>query len=347
MKTLYIVPIEPIETRYTKQWYQYFPDQFKRNTNFDRVVQIEIPFEEVQTSSDSFLNFGSTVEYKSLQMAEIAKLFQTNKVKEHDVFLFTDYWNPAVGFVRYMAGLMQLPKLTIVGIAHAGVWDKHDMLGRAFDKTRWGRLSEQYLAECYDMLFFATDFSKNLFLKTVDFDKEKCYATGFPMEYVHYEMPDYWTLKTPPVKQNRIVFPHRKAEEKGIDYFTQVIVPQVPYECVVALDVTKTKKEYYDLLYSSKVTISFAEQETLGISMGVESLAAQCFPIVPNRLSYAELYGKSIFTYEPHVDLVLAATTAIDMYEYFVDDIRKQRNKIDHWFSGSRMYDVLNSHLKR
>lgn len=346
MKTLYIVPIEPIETRYTKQWYKYFPDQFRKNTNFDRVVQIEVPLiEEVQPDSSSFLNFGATVSYKSSQMIEISRLFQTGQISEQDVFLFTDYWNPAAGFIRYMAGLMGMSRLTIIGIAHAGIWDKHDMLGRAFDKTSWGKVSEEYLAECYNMLFFATEFSKNLFLQNVACSPSKCFSTGFPMEYMYEEMPNYWSIKDPPIKENRIVFPHRKAPEKGIDYFINVISPALPLECVVALDVVKSKKEYYDLLYTSKLTISFAEQETLGISMGVESLAAQCFPLVPDRLSYAELYRGTSFTYFSDVsteDLIAHINNIVDGYDRYVEEIRRQRNKIDYWFKGTRMYAMLN-----
>ena len=120
------------------------------------------------------------------------------------------------------------------------------------------------------------------------------------MEYYSKELPEYHTLSKMPKKENIVVFPHRKAPEKNLDLFLQLRDMMPEYTFVIAMDHCTSKKDYHDLLYRSKVAFSAAFQETLGISMGIETLRAQCWNLVPDRLSYAELFHGSpmLFTAE-------------------------------------------------
>ena len=57
--TVYIVDIEAVDTRYTKQWKEYLPKQLKRSTNED--VHVISGGETPQaTTPGAFLNFGGT-----------------------------------------------------------------------------------------------------------------------------------------------------------------------------------------------------------------------------------------------------------------------------------------------
>ena len=68
--TVYIVDIEAVDTRYTKQWKEYLPKQLQRSTNEEVVVISggEVP---QATTPGAFLNFGGTNVYKSNQLMQI------------------------------------------------------------------------------------------------------------------------------------------------------------------------------------------------------------------------------------------------------------------------------------
>jgi hypothetical protein len=63
-----------------------------------------------------------------------------------------------------------------------------------------------------------------------------------------------------------------------------------------------TKDRYYQILQKAYISVSFADQETWGIAMQ-ESVICGCLPLVPNRLSYSEMY-LPIFKYDCECDLV-------------------------------------------
>lgn len=345
MNNLFIIPIEPIETRYTKHWFEYIPKQFKENLKNWNVVQLDHGVNEApKNDSGAFFNFAFTSQFKALQANMIAELFSNGKVKDGDLFFFTDYWNPTVFTLRYVAALYKI-KVKIVGICHAGLWDPQDMLTAAFGSEEWGHSLESALDAAYDKLFFATGFSKNLYCTKYQNSSDRCVVTGFPMEYYANFFEDYDIAKHGP-KQNIVCFPHRKAPEKKYEEFLKLkeMLPQ--YEFIVAMDVCKTKDEYHNLLYRSKICFSAATQETLGISMGIEALIAQCAPIIPDRLSYAEMfYGSTFFFEEDSLDCWKdKIISTMENYHLFVDQIKEQRNKNrEDYFSGKRMYEELDA----
>jgi len=65
------------------------------------------------------------------------------------------------------------------------------------------------------------------------------------------------------------------------------------HEWVVCQEQTLTKDEYHKLLGEAKVVFSANLQETLGISM-YEGAILNAIPIVPDRLSYTEMWLKDL-----------------------------------------------------
>ena len=159
--TIYIVDIEAVDTRYTKQWKEHLPSQMQRATNEDVVVISggEVP---QATTPGAFLNFAGTNNYKSQQMLEISRMFANGEIKNGDYFLYTDAWNPTVIQLKYMTELLGV-EIIIGGMWHAGSYDPQDFLGRLIGDEDWVRLAEQSMYECFDDNYFATQYHIELF----------------------------------------------------------------------------------------------------------------------------------------------------------------------------------------
>jgi len=93
--TIYIVDIEPVETRYTAQWKEHLPKQLIKKTG-RKVVTISGGNVPQMTTPGAFLNFAGTNVYKSAQAIKIAEKFAQNEIEDGDDFIFTDAWNSTV-----------------------------------------------------------------------------------------------------------------------------------------------------------------------------------------------------------------------------------------------------------
>ena len=121
--------------------------------------------------------------------------------------------------------------------------------------------------------------------------KDKIVRTGWPMEYMENTFLPYKNMS----KRDLILFPHRLAPEKQVEIFRDLAESMPEYEWIVCQDQTLTKDQYHQLLGQAKIVFSANLQETLGISM-YEGAIVNCVPLVPDRLSYTEMYS-SIFKY--------------------------------------------------
>ena len=87
---IYLVDLESVESRYTKQWKTHFPTLLENNGL--NVTVIDGPSAGIPeaTTPGAFLNFGGTNIYKAAQITKISKLFCEGKIKDGDYFLYTD-----------------------------------------------------------------------------------------------------------------------------------------------------------------------------------------------------------------------------------------------------------------
>ena len=352
--TIYIVDLEAVDTRYTKQWKQYLATQLKEATGITPVVISG--GEVVQTTTPgAFLNFGGTNIYKSKQLEIIGNLFCEGKINDGDYFLYTDAWNPTVLQLRYMAELLGV-RIRIGGLWHAGSYDPHDFLGRLIGNAPWVRNTEMAMYECYDNNFFATDFHIKLFTETFwkdprDIDGQllhKIRRVGWPMEYLTAAMFGCRGME----KKDMILFPHRLAPEKQVNIFQDLKESLPEYEFVVCQDTELTKSQYHNLLGQSKIVFSANLQETLGISW-YEGVLVNSIPMVPNRLSYAEMaidkfkypsnWTLSWDNYIANKDhLINRIHDYMENYSAYLIDILEQKDKIEKsYFSGDQLYDII------
>ena len=357
--TIYIVDIEAVDTRYTKQWKEHLPAQLKKSTN-DQVVTISGGDTPQATTPGAFLNFGGTNVYKSKQLEQIGEMFCKGEVKEEDYFLYTDAWNPTVIQLRYMSELLGVP-IKIGGLWHAGSYDPQDFLGRLIGNKPWVRNAERSMFDCYDHNFFATQFHIDLFLQTFknkddpnldnrQVNEDKIVRAGWPMEYLATSLDSYKNMP----KENIILFPHRIAPEKQVDIFKDLATALPQYEFIVCQEKQLTKNEYHNLLGRAKLVFSANLQETLGISW-YEGLLVDCIPMVPDRLSYSEMantefkypsiWTKNFDQYKKFKsEVVNKITDYIENYNDYKIPMDKQLyNLKKSFFSGDELYKAVSN----
>ena len=350
--TIFIVDIEAVDTRYTKQWKEYLPNQLQHATNEE--VEVISGGETPQaTTPGAFLNFGGTNVYKSKQLETIGEMFCKGEIQDEDYFLYTDAWNPTVIQLKYMAELLGID-IRIGGLWHAGSYDPHDFLGRLIGDKPWVRHAEMSMYECYDDNFYATDFHIDLFTDTMmddyDVDMDKAIKVGWPMEYLKDSLVQYKGME----KRGLILFPHRVAPEKQVEIFRDLAERLPQYEFVVCQDYQLTKNEYHNLLGEAKMVFSANLQETLGISW-YEGALVDAIPMVPDRLSYSEM-GLDIFKYPSewtenydaylhHKDKIVAQiVNYMENYDDLLPNINKQVTKLNkEFFSGSALYEAISN----
>jgi len=348
--TIFIVDIEAVDTRYTKQWKEYLPKQLQRATSED-VVVISGGETPQATTPGAFLNFGGTNVYKSKQLETIGEMFCKGQVTDGDYFLYTDAWNPTVIQLKYMAELLGVD-INIGGLWHAGSYDPQDFLGRLIGDKPWVRHAEMSMYECYDDNFYATNYHIDLFTDTMmdnyNVDMDKAIKVGWPMEYLKDSLISYKGME----KRDLILFPHRVAPEKQVEIFRDLAQRLPQYEFVVCQEQELTKNEYHNLLGEAKMVFSANLQETLGISW-YEGALVDAIPMMPNRLSYSEMalpeflypseWTENYDTYLHHRDKVVAQI--VNYMENFDDlqvSLEKQRTKLNkEFFSGAALYDTI------
>jgi hypothetical protein len=343
---IYVVDIEAVDTRYTKQWKEHLPHQLQRATNEEvKVISGgDIPH---ATTPGAFLNFGGTNVYKSNQIQQIAKLFCEGKIHDGDYFLYTDAWNPTVIQLKYMASLLNTDVI-IGGMWHAGSYDPQDFLGRLIGDVDWVRNAEQSMYDCYDDNFFATQFHVDLFTSAFNVDDTKNHIVGWPMEYLHNSLASYKGMD----KRDLILFPHRIAPEKQVEIFRDLKTQLPQYDFVVCQEQELSKNEYHNLLGEAKLVFSANLQETLGISW-YEGALVDAIPMVPDRLSYSEMAlpefkypSEWSLDYDSYMDnrskIVKQVEEYMENYEDFLPSLNKQVTKLNkHFFSGKKLYRVI------
>ena len=364
--TVYIVDIEAVDTRYTKQWKERLPAQLTSHLPNTEVVVISGGETPQATTPGAFLNFGGTNVYKSKQLETIGEMFCNGVVKDGDYFLYTDAWNPTVIQLKYMAELLNV-KIRIGGLWHAGSYDPQDFLGRLVGDKPWVRHAEKSMFFTYDDNYFATEFHAKIFAENLlqfksmfgmtptewFIEQDNVKIVGWPMEYLSDTMQPYKKM----TKRNLVVFPHRLAPEKQLDIFKDLAKELPEYEFVVCQEQSLTKDQYHTLLGEAKVVFSANLQETLGIS-AYEGILVDAIPMMPDRLSYTEMYDEQ-FLYpsnwtESWESYQRYKPKVIERLRYYVENYTNFHNYLNSnaqslstkFFSGATMYDNIKENVE-
>ncbi len=362
---IFLVDLEAVDTRYTGQWKDHVPSILRKRGHDVQVISgpTDIPS---ATTPGAFLNFGGTNIYKSSQVEKIGRLFCDGRISAGDHFIFTDAWHPGIINLKYMSELLGIP-VKIHALWHAGSYDPQDFLGRLIGNKPWVRHAEKSFFHAIDYNYFATDFHIKMFFTNLlnDFPSEnpwlgedlaeildgewpKFVRSGWPMEYMDDILTPYKNMP----KRNLILFPHRIAPEKQVEIFRDLKEHLPQYEFIVCQDQQLTKNEYHNLLGEAKIVFSANLQETLGISC-YEGAGVDAIPMVPDRLSYTEMYYESFKypstwtedfkSYEAARPFVVSKIIQfMENYTKFIPTVRKQaRDLHEHFFSATKLLNNI------
>jgi len=361
--TVFLIDLEAVETRYTGEWKRHVPNLLRKAGHNVQIISgpEDIPS---ATTPGAFLNFGGTNIYKSRQVEQMGRLFCSGSVQPGDHFIFTDAWHPGIINLKYMSELLNIPVVTH-GLWHAGSYDPQDFLGRLVGNKPWVRHAEKSFFAAFDHNYFATTFHIDMFHHNLlndgmvenpweEEDKAdmledgKYVRTGWPMEYMNDTLTMYKNMP----KRDLILFPHRIAPEKQVEIFRDLATHLPQYEFVVCQDQQLTKNEYHNLLGEAKMVFSANLQETLGISC-YEGAVVDAIPMVPDRLSYTEMYY-DMFKYDSkwtedfntytvyRPDLCRKIIEHMDNYSTRIPSIRKQAKDLhDNFFSARGLLDNI------
>ena len=363
---IWLADLESVETRYTSEWKIHVPKILANTGLFSDPIDVEVleGADDIPdaTTPGAFLNFGGTNIYKATQVEKVARAFTRGKIKDGDHIVFTDAWHPGIINIKYMSDLLGINVITH-GLWHAGSYDPADFLGRLVGDKPWVRHAEKSMFNCFDHNYFASEFHIDMFcnaLLGIPDNKEreqlinskKIVRTGWPIEYTEQAMSPFKGMK----KKNIILFPHRVAPEKQPDIFRDLKEElQSDYEFVICMDQRLSKVEYHNLLGEAKMIFSANLQETLGIS-AYEGALVNCFPLVPDRLSYTEMYDdyfKYPSTWTQDWDSYLKhKNEIIDKIHWVMSNHKKHEVKLsqlstflkDEYFSCKHLQRVLQSY---
>lgn len=342
MKLIWL-PLEPLEQRYTEQWKRWFPVEFHKNY----IDYIEINGTKLtdKIEKGSVLDCYGTNYWKMTQMANLISFLHNNPGESY-VLLFADLWYPGIEALQYIKNSDSNSKIIISGILHAGSWDPNDFTVRLGMKS-WAHSLESSWMNIYDMIFVATEYHKNLILKD-HLVNSKIKVTGLPFYPDEIRKDRQGFMEN---KHNLIVFPHRLDNEKQPEVFSDLMGeiknnrdfnPNFSYwSGLMTSEMNLTKTKFYDKLALSKISISCALQETFGYSM-LESVALECIPIVPNSLSYSEMYPKEL-KYETQLGLKNKIFNILQNYGYYMHLKNISENlRIEQYKYTDSIYNMLN-----
>lgn len=320
---LYYVPLEYLDERYTISMDKLLRKAFEINGIDYRVIEGKNLSNKIE--SGAFLDFAGTNYFKSSQIQKIAQLFFEGKVKNGDIFLFSDLWFPGIDALPYMAKLGGVD-IKIVGCLHAGSWTPSDFVAQSL--REYCKYIERGWFEFFDQIYVGSFFHKKEIIDNLtgkDERKEsidkKIIVTRLPYDYDYVR-----SFHNGNEKQRKVIFPHRFHWEKGADRFLEMAIcvnkkmPDIDFVItsgrsgeiplfdrkdieIKYFEVKKIlgeklhyksglkKDDYYRELNSASVLWSGAIQENFGYSV-LEACTLGVCPVLPNRVVYPEIYPK-------------------------------------------------------
>ncbi len=308
------LPIEPIDRRYSAQWFTWFESAFKRN-NIPYLTMVGPPVSA--PSADKFLDPLGTFIWKYSQLQRAIEVIKERRSSITKFVVFAhDGWMPGLEAFRYIKDLEGI-NIKVAEWWHAGAYDTTDLLHlRGCNKWAWGSETSWLLLS--DVVFTGTHYHKDKLLAHRAFP-DNIKVVGYPIEVPSLRYH----------KRNIVIWPHRLSEDKRPWIFDQLARnPRFKgVEFIKTMDLNLTKSKYYELLASARVAVSTATHENFGIAM-LEAAMLGCYPICPDSLSYRETMPSN-HLYKNYDEMVGLVARSLAMTSSFVYPYADKYNQIN------------------
>jgi hypothetical protein len=329
-----IFALEPLDNRYTKQWFTEIPTQLEATGA--EVMTVMGDQRSSTTTAGAFLDFADTNHWKSSQLCDFVLALEQGQVPEDATLLFTDFWN--------LLG----KQWKIHGIAHAGAYDPSDILGLKM-RPEWPKHFERSLFYASDVTYFASEFHRSMFLNNLEIPfayHDRAVLSGQPHSAIVAHMS---SIKEPENKSRQVIWPHRYNEDKQPEIAEELAND---FDMVITQKLNLSKDEFYRTMADTKVLFSCALHENLGISV-MEGVLIGAIPLLPDRCSYAEMYlpefkypsvwtesYENFITYRPQ--LVNRLNSILDDPTAYAELMQRQKDiLISNYLSADVMIDRL------
>lgn len=286
MSKLWVLPLEPLEMRYTKQWHDWFYQVLeKKKIDFQfiygKTQDTCIPNERIETGE--VLDVYGTNIWKLTQLAKLIEEMQFGGVQNGDKIFTFDMWHTGLEAIQYVKSMTGL-KVDLYGIWHAGSYDHSDFTYRhGFEP--WAFKLEQVWGKMAKKMFVGSMYHQKMISNMRGINT---IATGLPIN-----VDEIRKGREHIKKKNIVIVPSRLDPEKRIDKIKQMEKAltnekmDVDVEFLYTHEHNFSKQEYYNKMAEAKVVLSAAEHENFGIGV-IEGMALGCFPVVPKGLSYSD-----------------------------------------------------------
>jgi len=322
--TLWVLPLQPLNERYSEQWYRWFPEEFKKRGLQPVIIDGEVLTKNIEIGA--FLDVNGAHYWGLSQLMNISKIFHEGRVKSGDKFFVADIEFPGhAESIKNMAKLQGID-IKLYGFLHACSVTVGDYVQPLADSMKYYELG--WLSS-YDKIFVGSNFfrdeivNKRINVTAPKEDRErlaeKLVVTGNP-----WNSTEILTKQQPihnlPSKKKQIIFPNRFDFDKRPNLFLDlcmILADEVPdlkfiitssrpimrschpwlirlYHSVkkrlgdrLDFKYNLTKSNYYQYLADSKIMFSSSKYESFGYCP-IEAMTFNTIPIVPNKFAYKE-----------------------------------------------------------
>lgn len=337
---LFFVPIEPLEERYTKEWYDNFPRIF-HEAGF---AVTTIDGEQLSTSitTGAFLDMNDTIVYKNAQMSKIAHLFKTKAIRPGAIFFIADIEFWGIEALRLISQLNQVP-IKIFGFLHAASYTAEDAFSVATPYQKYTELG--WLAAC-DGVFVGSKYHKQAVIErrilpyADEKDKlgliRKIHVTGNPL-FESEDTTEGWIKRKKLVITNRFDYEKRpnlslqfayllKKRNKDLDIVITTSRPEfrsnqkwlvdlargMEEDGILTIEEGITKKQYHNHLKTARVMLTNSIEENFGYCIA-EALRYNCAPLMPNHCSHPEFVdGDERFLFNNNDEVIPKAEALLE-----------------------------------
>ncbi len=302
-------------------------------------------------SSDSYL--WSDTAYKNVQLKNILNLLQNNKIKNGDIFVFTNAWNfiaAPLSYFRHEYGL----DIKLVGFWGQGVYNPNSPQWRMFqDKNLWGKHQELMLMKTYDLNCFLSQEHYDLFEKKYKvirtFQRVQVEVTGYPFQYLSRNLDT-------DAKKKKVVFPYELNDEFHVPIFKGFRFEMPEYEFVIARENYNNRNRYRSLLNESIGMFCGKRTEWNPVVL-YEGMVRGLIPFVPDQSMFQIVFpdkyrylpslvapknNKMLYLVRNSFQLKEFLKEKLDTYDTWKDVVAEDAKVIgDTYYSNSKFKTLL------